>query len=263
MIVIGEKLNSSIPSTWEAMQSGDTEKLTAMIRRQEECGADYLDINTAMFGEEEKAEMVKLVSLAMENSSCGIMLDSPSPDVIAYVLPLIKDRPVIVNSVTLCERVKGLAPLIAECGAGVVAMPSDENGIPAEASQRIENACRLIEILSDYGIAEENIYVDCICEALAVGDTNAKITLDTIRGVQEIHPSVKTVCGLSNVSFGLPKRIFINTAFLCAALYAGLDGAIMDCTSEKMTEALKSAEAVIGKDEYCMNYIEYVREKYL
>lgn len=115
--------------------------------------------------------------------------------------------------------------------------------------------------LTSVGVNEENVYVDAICETLATGDTNALTALDTIKLVKE-KTGAKTTCGLSNVSFGLPKRAFINAAFMSMAILCGLDSAIIDPTSKELRKALHSAEAVAGKDEYCMNYLEYVRGEF-
>ena len=260
MICIGEKLNSSIPNTLKAIQSGEDEALLALIRSQEACGAEYLDLNTAMCGEDEKGEMTRLISLVLANSSWGIMIDSPSVDLFRYCLPKIKDRPVICNSLTLTDRYEGLLPLALEYGAGVVALPLDEEGVPPTAPERIEKACRLVEKLLFDGLPADRIYLDCVCETVAVGGTNALVTLDTIREMRGFYPAIHLTVGLSNVSFGLPKRSELNASFLSAALYAGLDSAIYDVTSKKMQTALKSTLALLGRDEYCMDYISFIRE---
>ena len=257
MILIGEKLNSSIPSTLKAMRESD-EAIIALIKAQENAGAAYLDINTAMFEEEESAMMQKIVKLALENSSCGIVLDSPDPKVIEAASELCTGRDLILNSVTADERIDELAPVAAKLGCGVIVLPMDSDGIPETAEGRLECAKKAIEKLTAAGVAEENIYVDAICETLATLDTNAKTSLETIRLVKE-NTGAKTTCGLSNVSFGLPKRAFINAAFVSIAIWNGLDSAIADATNEEFRRAIFSANAVSGLDEYCMEYIGFIR----
>lgn len=257
MIIIGEKLNSSIPSTLKAMKESD-EAIIALIKAQEAAGAKFLDINTAMFEADELSVMEKIVKLAIENSECGIVLDSPDPEVIKAASRLCSGRELILNSVTSDERIDELAPLAGELGCGVIVLPMNVDGIPETAEGRLECAKAAIEKLKAAGVDEENIYVDAICETLATLDTNAKTSLDTIRLIKE-NTNAKTTCGLSNVSFGLPKRSFINAAFASIAIWNGLDSAIADAANEDLRRAIYSAEAVSGKDEYCMEYIGFIR----
>lgn len=259
MIIIGEKLNSSIPSAFEAMQGCD-EGIIDLIKLQAAAGASYLDINAAMF-ESGETEMIKrVIKLVREHSDCGIMLDSPNPDVIADVITECDGVEVIVNSVTADERIDELAPIAAAYGCGIVVLPMDMDGIPDSAEGRLNRALTAINKLKAAGVAEENIYVDAICETLATCDTNARVALDTIALIKS-KTSAKTTCGLSNTSFGLPKRAFINGAFMTIAIYNGLDSAIIDPTSKELRKANYSASAVCGNDEYCMEYINYVREE--
>ncbi len=260
MIIIGEKLNSSIPSALAAMKAGG-EELTRLIKLQADAGANYLDINTAMLEERELDAMKEIIALVKSESDCGIMLDSPAPAVIEAAAPLCEGRELILNSVTADERIDELGPLAAKLGCGIVVLPMDSDGIPETAEGRLELAKSAIAKLTSYGVAEENIYIDAICETLATLDSNAKTALDTIRLVSE-NTAAKTTCGLSNVSFGLPKRAFVNSAFMSAALYAGLDSAIIDPTSPELRKAIFAGSAVAGKDEFCMEYITFIRSEY-
>ena len=260
MIIIGEKLNTSIPKTQTALNERDGEYLTQLIRSQTDCGADFLDINTAVGVENELESITWLIKLALAHSKTGIMLDSPSPWVISEVIHLIADRPVIVNSVTHTKRIE-LLPVIRDCGAWVVGLPIDENGIPDSASKRAESAARLFETITQAGIPSEKVLIDVLAETLAVADSNLMTALDTISLIRQRYPEIKTVCGASNVSYGLPKRVNINCAFLSAAVVAGLSAAILDITSPAIKTALLSSLAVAGKDEYCLQYISYMRQQ--
>ncbi|MCI8387643.1 MAG: dihydropteroate synthase [Clostridiales bacterium] len=262
MIVIGEKLNSSIPSAFEAMKNGD-EAIISLIKAQEEAGANYLDINTALFEDDELDMMKKVLRLVLDNSDCGIVLDSPNPDILAEAAKGCEGRDLILNSVTTDERIDELTPVIAELGCGVVVLPINKvEGIPDTAEGRLAGAKAAIEKLTAAGISEDRIYIDAICETLATNDTNAKTSIETIRLIKS-ETGANTVCGLSNVSFGLPKRAFINSAFLSIALYCGLDAAIIDPCSKELKKARYSASAVSGADEYCMEYISFIREDYM
>ncbi len=258
MIIIGEKLNTSIPKTQAAVISRDADYLKNLILTQVEAGADFLDINTAAGTDDELASMKWLLGLVLEQSGVGIMLDSPSPDVIAQAMGMLGGRPVIVNSVSLAERTQ-LLPLIAEAGAWVVGLPIDEKGIPDTAQKRADNAGRLLDKIAQAGIPQDKVLIDVLAESLAVSDYNLKRSLDTVAAMRARFSGVKTVCGVSNVSFGLPKRININASFLSAAIVLGLSAAILDITSPTIKSALLSSLAVAGLDEYCLGYIAYMR----
>ena len=259
MITIGEKLNSSIPKTLEAISAHDEASIVDMIRLQAQCGADYLDLNTAVAGNE-TADMEWLIGLVKANSDCGIMIDSQNPETVRAVLPLCAGRPVILNSVTPAPVFETLFPSLAECGAGVVCMPAGGIGLVQSAEERADMAQALCEKLVIAGIRQENLYVDVMAEALATADQAAVTALATLRAVRTRIPGVHTVCGLSNISFGLPRRGLLNRAFLAMAMGAGLDSAILDVTSPSIRETLASCQALLGKDEFCMGYIGFIRE---
>lgn len=261
MLIIGEKLNSSVPKTLEALNSHDEKYLTEMIKKQAECGAEYLDINTALTREKETENMKWVIGLALENSDCGIMIDSPEPDVIVSCLPALGERRAIVNSITLDDRYDALIEAVREARAGVVCLPIRGRAIPESAAERAENAKELITKLRGMGIEDGKIYIDILAEAVATNENAAVTALETLRLVREQFPKVHTICGLSNISFGLPVRAQLNAAFLTMAMQNGLDSAIADSTSEKVMDAVYIAQALLGQDEYCIEFINYIREK--
>lgn len=260
MILIGEKLNSSIPKTMEAMEAGDEEQLVALIDSQEENGAAFLDINTALCTRGELPAMREICALALEHSSCGLMLDSVNPDVILSVLPLLKGRRVMMNSVTLTSRFEELIPAAVETGAGVVALPIGES-MPSSLAERMENIGALVENAAKRGLPASQLLIDVLVEALSIDVGNAMLALETIRETKRLYPEVGTVCGLSNISFGLPGRAKLNAAFLAMAMAAGLDAAIIDVNAPSMQDMLATATALCGQDEYCMEYIGFRRNQ--
>lgn len=262
MILIGEKLNSSVPRTFSAMQEQNAQGIVDLIRAQESAGAEYLDINTSLFGADEAEKMLWVVGLALEHSSCGIMLDSPNPAVIKEVIPHIKDRPVIINSVTLTERLEELLPVIKEYNASVVALPMGK-AMPQSLKERMENAARLLEIFRQNDIEDGKVYIDLIAEALSYNAESAGIAVEMARKMRKEYPKVHTVCGLSNISFGLPGRTYINNAFLSALIINGMDSAILDVTNKQTLTTVYAALALAGQDEFCMDYITYARNELL
>lgn len=258
MLIIGEKLNSSIPRTLEALNVHNETYFTEMIRAQEDGGADYIDINTALSGPKEASDMKWGVKLILEHSKCGIMLDSPNPDVIRNVLPAAGGRKVFINSVTLDEKYEPLYETIAAADASVVCLPISGRNIPPTAEQRLENTKKIADKLLSAGIPKERIYIDILVEAAAT-DTQAPMTaLNTISVIKK-ELGLNTICGLSNVSFGLPRRGTLNAAFLAMGMAAGLDSALLDPTSAKIRETIAAANVLLGNDEFCLDYISFIR----
>ncbi|MBQ7025621.1 MAG: dihydropteroate synthase, partial [Peptococcaceae bacterium] len=197
--------------------------------------------------------------LTKANCSCGIVLDSPNPQVIMECLPLCNGRKVIVNSITLSDKYDRLISAVKECGAGVICLPISDGRIPADAESRFENAAKMIEKLQSVGIAPENIYIDVLIEAVATNQDAAATTLKTVAMLTKEYKDVNTVCGLSNVSFGLPCRAKLNSAFLSMLMSAGLKAAILDAASASIADTVCIANALLGEDEYCMDYITRFR----
>ncbi len=259
MILIGEKLVSSIPRTLAAMQARNFAALDRMIERQIEAGARYLDVNTALLGEDELPMMLELIARIGAHEGVGVMIDSPSAKVLGAALKANAGMDIIVNSVTVTERIDELLPLIAGTSVGVVGMPVAER-MPQNARERVENAERLIARLTEAGIPLEKIYIDCVVETLATDDGNPMKSIETIRELRARYGDVHLIAGLSNISYGLPNRAALNAAFLAMAVGAGLDSAILDVTSAQMRLAIAATRAVAGEDEYSMDYIALCRE---
>jgi len=258
MLIIGEKLNSSVTKTLNALNSRDNQYIIDMVKSQTESGAHYLDLNTALTGENEIDNMLWLINLTQENSACGIMIDSPNPDVAAYCVQKIGNRKIIINSVTLEKKYDGLIETAKQYNTGIVCLPMKEN-IPKTAGERLEYARELFDKLRCAGIRNENIYIDILVEAIAASESGAHTALKTISLIKENLPGVNTICGLSNISFGLPNRAKLNGAFLSLALQNGLDSAILDINSKEIKDSLFASMALLGKDEHFIEYIKYSR----
>lgn len=260
MLIISEKLNSSIPAVLQAFREKNESFLIDLIQKQEQAGATYIDINTALLQEAETETMLYAIDLVKANSKLDLMIDSPNVPVILAAAERAKDRKIIINSVTLTDRIDELIPFLQNNPEiAVVGLPIPQGGISKTAEERVQCAGELIEKLTQNGISQDRIYLDVIVEALAVGDENAKITLETLRLMKEQYPNVKTTGGFSNISFGLPKRMLLNTAFLAMAMYQGLDSAIMDPAPDSMKKSYRAINALLGNDEYCMDYIDEIR----
>lgn len=258
MILIGEKLNSSIPKTLEAFSAHDEATVVELIRRQEDAGAEYLDVNTAIHGGEELATMLWVISLVREHSSCGIMIDTADPAVMAQAVQAAAGTPLILNSATLTDRFDEVTGLAHFSSAAVVGLPIDGE-MPHTLEEKCDKLSALVEKLRKAGIPDERIYADVLIETLATDGESAKNAVGAIGFMTQNFPEVKTTCGLSNISFGLPRRALINSAFLSAAIMAGLSSAILDPSNPAMQDALAAAKVVAGQDDYCMDYITHIR----
>lgn len=256
MIIIGEKLNSSIPKTMKAYElcaEGNDEQIVELIVNMERSGSDYIDVNTALCNDE-AAMMKKTVELVKSHSSCGIVIDSPDINVLVKCAEYADGRDIILNSVKY-EELPAALPVLKKYGAGFVCMLDHST-----LEERMSVAEKTVAFADDNGIAREKIFFDIATQSIATDSESAILSLNTIKALKERWSTVMTVCGLSNASFGLPKRVHVNAAYLTCAVWQGLDSAIMDSTSDAMQMALRSANVVAGKDEYCMDYISYIRE---
>ncbi|NMP37736.1 MAG: dihydropteroate synthase [Clostridiales bacterium] len=257
MVIVGEKLNSSIPSVQEKLAARDADFVKDMTQRQLECGADYIDLNAGAFLSGETEMLLWMLEAATAVEGAKFMLDSPDYRVLACALERFPLENAVLNSVTLeKERFNGVLGLVKKYNTGVVALPMDGKSVPKTASERFEKACALADALVENGVPEDKIFIDALVEAVCADFEAARETVETIRLVREKYPNIHITGGLSNVSFGMPKRKFINSAFLAAAIYAGLDSGIMDITNPDAPMILAASQLVAGKDEYCCGYME-------
>ena len=255
MIIISEKLNSSIPSVKKIFDSDNENALKALIAEQYEAGAAMFDVNTAMCADEVETGK-KAIDDVILSTDAGIVVDSPSVDVTKKLLEYINGRvDTIINSVSLSERSENI-DLALKFNSGIIVMLTDENGIPDTAEKRFANAESMIKKLNEKGIKNDMIYIDPIIETVAVNDCAASTALETIAMIKKEFPAVHITSGASNVSFGLPKRKIINAAFIALAAYFGMDAPICDVAADGIKGAILASEVIAGKDEFCMNYIE-------
>lgn len=251
-ILIGEKLNSSVLTDF------NEENLLHLIKSQELSGADYLDVNTVMC-DNELDMIIHIVDLILEQSNCGIVIDSSNADVITETAAYIKNRSFILNSITMSERIDTLIPVAVKYNCGIIAMPIDTYGVSISVDDRLKNADILINRLLESGVDRKNIIIDMVVESLSTNYESAVTTLNFLKQFKLKYLDIKTLCGISNISYGLPDRPKINAAFLSTAIYQGLNCAILDITSPEINSAIHLSNLLNGDDEYCMDYINYIR----
>ena len=261
MIIIGEKINSTRKPIREAIANKDTGFLQELAQAEVQAGADYIDVNTGAFPEEEAELMEWLVQVVQEAVEVPLCLDSANPAALEAGLKANEKGKPIINSITGEDaRFKKIMPLILQYQAPVLALSLDDSGITKTVDDRFAVARKLIDALCAEGIVQDQIFLDPLIQPVSVQNDFGLIAIEVIRRVKQEFPQVNTTCGLSNVSFGLPGRTKLNRYFLTMAMAAGLDSAILDPLDEELMEAIKASEALLGKDHFCMNYIKAFRE---
>ncbi len=260
MLIIAEKINSTRKSIAEAMEAYDADLIQKAAAAQTEAGADYIDVNAGTFVKEEADRLKWLIEVVQEVTDLPLCIDSPDPGVIRAVLPLVNGTP-MVNSITLEPvRLNGILPLVAEHKAKVIALCQGEEAMAETAEEKLRLAGQLVQKVTEAGVPLDDLYVDPLVYPIATNSESALATIDAIGRIMKEFPGVHTTCGLTNVSYGMPNRKLINRTFLVAAITRGLDSAILDPTDKQLFGALKASLAVVGKDEFCLEYIEAFRE---
>lgn len=260
MLIIGEKLNGFIPAVGKAIKSRDEAFLKTLAIAQEQAGADFLDVCAAVDNDVEEETLNWLIRIAEENTSLPVCVDSANPDTIAAVLPQCK-RAGIVNSVSMKSgKIETIFPLIADTGWNCVALLCSNNGIPDSVEDRMKIFEDILEKAKEYGISESRLFIDPIVRTLSTDESALTTFAACTREIRARSSDVHIVSGLSNISYGLPARPLINHAFLILAMQAGMDSAILDPTDREMIGLLHATQALLGTDEYCMDYITAFRE---
>lgn len=261
MIIIGEKINSTLKAIRPAMENYDAAAIQALAKKQYEAGATYIDVNAGMFVNDEPERLEWLVKTVQEAVEAPLAIDSPNPIALERALKANKNTKPIINSITdEKERYNAVLPMVLKYNTGIIALCMDDGGMPETTEDRVVIADRLISKLTKEGVALEDIYIDPMIRPIGTGSHYGTVAIETIRKVKSEYPCVHIACGLSNISFGIPARKLMNQAFLVAAVCAGMDGAILDPLDKKLMSFLYAAEALVGQDDYCMNYLTKFRD---
>jgi len=261
MIIIGEKINSTLKAIRPAMENYDAAAIQDLAKKQYEAGATYIDVNAGMFYGDEPERLEWLINTIQEVLDAPFAIDSPNPKALERALKANKNSKPIINSITdEKERFEPVLPLILEYNTGVVALCMDDTGMPETVEDRVRIGERIIGKLTKEGIKLEDIYIDPMVRPVGTGSHYGVVAIETIRKIKTEFPGIHIACGLSNISFGLPARRLMNQAFLIAAMAAGMDGAILDPLDKKLMSFLYAGEALLGIDDYCINYVTKFKE---
>lgn len=251
---IGERINPTGKKAMKAaLLAGDLDYVTKQAVEQTEAGADILDVNAGLPGIDEKKVLTDLIKHVSKITDLPLQIDSSDPAALESALRAYSGK-AIVNSVNGEDgSLDSILPLVKKYGSAVIGLTIDEKGIPKTVEGRIQIAEKIIARAKAYGIPEEDVYIDCLTLTVAAEQAQAKNTLEAIRRIKAARP-VKTVLGVSNVSFGLPARTAVNAAFLAAAMWAGLDLAIVNPNIAEIREAIDAYKVLSGEDVNCAAY---------
>ena len=254
--VIGERINPTGKKAMKrALIENDPGYVDTQALEQTEAGADILDVNAGLPDVDEKVMLERLVKRVQRVTDLPLQIDSTDPAAVERALRAYHGK-AIVNSVSGDERsLREMLPLVKKYGAAVVALTVDSHGVPATVAARLKIAARIIREADKLGIPRTDIFVDCLTLTAGAEQAQAVNTLDAIRAVKKRY-GVKTVLGVSNISFGLPCRKVINTAFLSAALWAGLDLPILNPNIPENMQTIAAFNVLSGADAGCAAYSE-------
>lgn len=260
MLIVAERINAARKPIREALERKDVAFLIEEAKKQEAAGAHFLDVNAGTEAEEEVANLPWLVELLQEEVAIPLCLDTANDEALARALAVYRKKEVMINSFTAePHRIEGVLPLAKAYGAYVVGLAMGDGGIPESVEDRLRLVERLIRAVEDYGIPKDRLFIDPLVVPIGTDQRQGKIFLETLQAIKREFPGVRTICGLSNISFGMPNRRLLNRTFLALCAGCDLDAAIVDPCDRDLMSILFAALALLGKDEFCMNYIAAYR----
>jgi len=260
MLIVGELINASRKPVALAIKEKDADFIERLADDQYANGADYIDVNAGIFVEKEADYLQWLVKSVQKEAAVPCCIDSPDPDVIETALSVHRGE-AMINSISLeRKRLEAMLPLVAGSDLKVVALCMSDDGMPETADARIAIAEELVNKLVQNNISPENIYIDPLVQPVATNDNYGFEFLAAIEKIMHMFDGCHTICGLSNISYGLPARSLLNRTFVSMAIAKGLDTAIINPLDRELTDSIAAALALSGRDDFCMNFIKAYRE---
>jgi 5-methyltetrahydrofolate--homocysteine methyltransferase len=261
LTVVGELINSMRPKVGRMIAERGEAQIRDLARRQHEAGAAVIDLNAEQSLEHELEDLLWLIETVEDELGRDVCLaiDTSDPGVMEAAISKCSTTP-MMNSISNEASKAPLIAVAAECGCDVIGLAMGEAGMPKTADERVSEAAALIEKCEAAGVPRSKIYIDLICMSIASSPEQGRELLAAVRRVAD-ELSGRPLVALSNVSFGLPNRRLVNRAFLPMMVEAGLAGAILDPTDPAIAETICAANALLGEDEFCMEYIRHHRKR--
>ncbi len=259
--VIGERINTSRKLVQAAVAERNFDYIIDDVKKQQEAGATYIDVNAGARIGHETDDMRWLLDTIQPIATVPLSLDSPDPAVLEMAFKMVEKTPMI-NSISLeKERFNAMMPFLKGKECRVIALCMDDSGMPASADDILDRAVTLVGELNKIGIPTAFIYVDPLVQPISTDSNKGVMVLDAVRAIKTAFPEVHITGGLSNISYGLPQRKIINRTFVSLMMDAGMDSAIIDPLDQKIMATIKTADMLLGQDDYCMNYLKGVRSR--
>lgn len=261
MIIIGEKINGSIPKVADAIKKRDSAFIKECAIAQEKAGAHYIDCCASVPEKIEVETLHWMIDCIQSVTNLPIAIDSPSANVLSEAYKFCK-RPGLFNSVSgEGNKIDKIFPLMAENKDWqVIALLSESKGIPKNAADRLRVFDYIMQKAQDYGVSPDRIHIDPLVEMLCVSENGIETNVEVISTIRKRYPTIHITAAVSNISFNLPERRLLNMGFAVLAMNAGLDSVILDPTNRDMIGLIYATQALLGQDEYCMEYIEAYRD---
>jgi len=259
VVIIGESINPTRRKKLvSSLQERDFSYVLELAASQINAGADVLDVNVGYPGVDDVKLLPEVVSAIQDNFDIPLCLDSPNPSAIEAALKVSAGR-CLINSVNGKEEsLKALIPFASEYGAAIIGLCMDDDGITNDTEKRVAIIERIIERAVSAGMKAEDVIADPLAKAVSADPRACLVTLETIRLVNRKLGQNITM-GASNISFGLPDRESLNTAFLTLAVYCGVTCPIAN--PEKITAAARAADLVLGRDDFAIRFVEYYQSR--
>ena len=259
--IIAERINMTRKKLREKVWERDEEYIRDVAKKQMEAGATHIDINAGGDPAKEIDDMKWLTGIVSDEVDLPISFDSANPDAIKAGLEICNRPGTIINSITMEKvRVDSIIPLVKEYNTGIICLTMNDEGMPEDYEGRIRITDDIANLLGTHDIPLDRAYFDHLVRPAATNPGQARFILDAVSYTKETYPESHIALGLSNISFGIPRRNNLNKVFLSMLIAAGCDGVIVDPLEQDMMLTLCSAQAALGLDEYCMNYITRLRD---
>jgi len=260
MIIIGEKINGSIPSVAKAIAEKNTDFIRNLAQKQSEAGATFIDVCASVSPETELETLKWLIDLVQDVTDVPIAIDSPNSKTCVDAIPFCK-KPGLINSVSMeGDKIQQVFPKIASTTWECAALLCDDTGISTTIEKRVEVFGKIMEKAKEYNIAPARLHIDPLVQMLCTSEDGIISISEVMRNIKKQYPTIHITGGASNISFNLPARKYVNQGFIILAMAAGMDSAILDPLNRDMMGLIYATEALLGQDEFCIEYINAYRD---
>jgi 5-methyltetrahydrofolate corrinoid/iron sulfur protein methyltransferase len=260
LIFIGEKINGSIPSVGKAIAEKNADFIRSLAKAESQAGANFIDVCASVEHSREVATLKWLIDLVQEVTDTPISIDSPSARTCAEAMAFCR-KPGLINSVSMeGDKIDVIFPKIAGTKWECIALLSDGKGIPRTAEKRLQVFEALIKKAKEYDIDPSRLHIDPLVEMLCTSEDGINMITGVMKEIKAQYPTIHITGGASNISFNLPVRKLVNQSFIILSMNSGMDSAIIDPLNRDMLGMIYATEALLGRDESCLEYIGAYRE---